>query len=151
MADFYVGCTMVYGGATLDLNAAPYSLEASTRSELAMTWRKEEVTSPFIEGAYQVSAVRENVTEAVAVWVRTDSYMTMDKAVQDLLGVAERPFFTMTFGHDGVTESWDCQTCQYSVITEQAYQMAKIALVKLQVPRLPRVTRSYADGTTVTR
>lgn len=151
MADFVVTCTLTVGGVTLDLNAGAYQLEAGTRNEMGMTWRKEEVNNPFIEGSYLISAVRENVMETVNVYVRGIDHQAMDKAVQALLAAVENPRYTIAYGHTGITETWSCQTAQYSVGTQREYQLVNLALVKLQIPRLPRVTRAYGDGTMVTR
>lgn len=151
-----VQCTLVVPGLPdLQLEQPgdpfPYQLEASTREEYGVTFRKQEVSSPFVEGTYLIQAVRENVTEQVAVWVRGATHMEMDRRVQAVLERVERPRFVADFRVGSVTERWNCQVASYTVRSQREYQHAKIALLRLQIPRLPRITRIYADGQLVTR
>lgn len=151
-----VQCTLIVPGLpSLSLEQPgdpfPYQLEAGTREEYGVTFRKQEVSSPFVEGTYLIQAVRENVTEQVNVWVRGRTHMEMDRRIQAVLERVERPRFVTDFRVGSVIERWNCQVASYTVRTQREYQHATMALLRMQIPRLPRITRSYADGAVVTR
>lgn len=128
-----------------------YRLEATTREERQVSFRKQEVTSPFVEGSYLITAVRENVVENVSLYVYGDSQVQMDQRLEAVLERLEVPRYRMYWRSDGVEERWDCQAASYTVRTQREFQYAKMALVKAQIPRLPRITRTYNGGVQVTR
>lgn len=133
------GATITGPFGTLDLEAGPYELERSHAEERRVSWRKTEVSDDYVEDTFVLSAVREAVTEPVAVWVTATTQSAMQAALDALTACFEQLQYTMTFTVDGVTQQWKCKVAEYSVRTEQAFQHAHTALVKAQVPRSPRV------------
>lgn len=142
----YLPVQCIFDGLALNDPASGYRLEATSREETQVSFRKQEVSSPFVEGTYLINAVRENVVENIGVWVSGVSPAELDRRIEVLLEKAEKPRFTVVWGKQQVNETWTCQTASYTVRTQREYQHALVALVKMQVPRLPRVARSYTDG-----
>jgi hypothetical protein len=141
------------GTAAFTLNnlAAGYELEASTLEEIATTWRKQQVDNVWTEGSYTVSAVRENQSVPVSVWVRGATHQQMRQRLLVVQTAVGRPQWAarLTLGSPAYTEHWTCQTSDYVVRTQREFQHATMALLKINVVRLPTVRYVYSDGSEV--
>lgn len=152
MPDISVQATLTSPGTTaFTLNSPPaYQLEAATIEEAGTTWRKQEVSNPWVEGSYVVSAVRENIVTPVNVWVRGSTTSELQQRVLTLTTAVGKPRWTLAWALEGLGWTWTCQTSEYTIRTQREFIIAKIALVRIQVVRLPSVTYTYANGTSVT-
>jgi hypothetical protein len=137
MADPVFTCTISTTSGPLNLMAGPYDLEASSFAESAVQWRKQEVENAWVEGTFLTGAVRGNVTETLAVWVEVATEAARLAAVKALTDALEQLSFTLTFGVDGQSTTWQCQASDYAVRTEQSFRFGRITLVRAEVPRLP--------------
>ena len=45
----------------LELNSGLYRLHADSFADSSTSWRRDEVTNPFVEGSWTVNALRDNV------------------------------------------------------------------------------------------
>lgn len=154
MPDFAVQATIDSPGTTaftINSPSAGYELEAGTIEEVATTWRKVSVDNPWAEGSYVVSAVRENESVPVSVWVRGASHQEMKQRLLKLTQAVGRPKWTfqLTLGSPAYNEYWTCQTSDYSLRTQREFLAATICLVKIQVVRLPTVRYVYSTGVEV--
>lgn len=144
--------TCVIAGMGLDLDGGPrlhgYELHGDTRSQRAISWRKQTVESAWVEGSYDVAAVRNNITELVAVWVYGSSQNDFWKKVYALADAIATPAFAITWTVDGMTEVWDCTFSDYTVETQREFQYAKQGVMRMNIVRRPRTTITYADATT---
>lgn len=131
-------CTLLGPNGPLDLMAAPYDLEASSFSEWSVQWRKKHAENDYVEGEYLVSAVRQNVTETLAVWVEGATEAEVQAGVAALTAALEQSSYTLSFGVAGSTVTWSCEPAEYSVRREHTRFHAVQALVVAQVPRKPR-------------
>lgn len=116
-----------------------YEIHKDTRSQQAVTWRKQEINSPYVEGTFTNEAVRENVVEPVAIYVRGESQfelMTRVKVITDALGQLN---FDMEFTVGNAKETWHCFASEYTVETQQEFVHGLLAVVRASVPRLPTV------------
>lgn len=122
----------------LDLNdGVSYKLEAGSFAERAISWRKREVTSDYVEGAFLVNAVRDNVAEALNVWVRGETYYDLGLARKRLEDALCQLSYQLSFRTTDATRYWDCTVADYVVTTTREFTHARIALVKATVPRHP--------------
>lgn len=146
--DMQVSCTL----AGIDLDGGRdvngYELHADTRSQVQYTWRKQTVENTFVEGSYDVRAVRGNVTEQIAVWVYGTSPSDFERKVQVIASAIARSSFPVVWGKTGMTETWDCTYSDYTLETQREFQHATMGIVRIALQRRPRVTRVYSDATT---
>jgi hypothetical protein len=138
-----MGGTDLNGGQ--DVNG--YELEATTRGEMAVSLRKQQVENPYTEGTYTVNSVRQNVTETVAVWVYAPDHSTLERRLQVIKDYVIQPAWTLVWGLPGLTETWNCQSSEYTISSGREFKVATMALIKLAVDRLPTLTRTYSDAT----
>lgn len=145
--DFGLGCT-INGLAvnTGDWNFGGYLLHADTRSQRQQTWRKQTVENPWVEGSYDVQAVRGNATELVAVYAIAadeNTYKQLEVGLTDLLSYAS---FQTVWTLDGYTEAWDCTFSDFTVERSKEFQLARVGLIRINLSRRPKVTVTYTDG-----
>lgn len=133
-----------------------YELHADTRGTAQTSWRKQTVDNPWVEGSYDVIAVRGNVTETVAVWVYGGSVGSLgsNSVFRQRIAVLEAliasPKWSMIWTVGDLTETWDCTYSDYAVETQREFQYATQGIFRAQVVRRPSVARSFADGSGAT-
>lgn len=130
-----------YTDLKLEDETKGYELEKSTREEQAVTWRKQEVTNPWVGGSYVVTAVPENVTEKLAVWVTGATHLQLQDRIAELTRRVSQPAFYLDWSLGGVTDRWYCQYSDYSIRTSQEFLIATTALVSVSLSRLPQTVR----------
>lgn len=132
-----VGCRVTTGGGWLDLMSGPYRLSADAFTEQGVTWRRSDVSSPFVEGTWTVNAVRENVTEQLDVWVRCSSTGDLAVAVEELLGALAQLNFGLELTFDDVRSFYQCYVADVTVKSPRELRFSRMAQVSAQVPRHP--------------
>lgn len=122
-----------------------YSFEATSFSERAGTFRRQEVAGPFVDGTFVVSAVRENITESVAIYVRGDTHYVMRRRLNALVEAFSQLSYRMLVRFEDAAEYWDCLPADYTVSTQREFLHARLALFKANVPRMPATTTVLAS------
>lgn len=129
------------GGGWLELEdpGNGYSLGKDTFSSRSITHKKVEIDSPWLEGSFVNRAYRNNVIETVAVYVSGSSAETFLQRMRALEDLFSRPQYNMQIRIESRTELWRCQSADMTIETSQELMVAKSALVRAQVPRMPQV------------
>lgn len=142
MADLTLGCVLTWPGGTLQLEneAGGYSLEVEALAEVVTSWRRHEVSNQWVEGAFTVGAVKENVSLPLHVYVTGTTAAELQARLSALTGVLDRLAFDLAFTESGVTTTWKAQVADYTVSRPQALRVAREALVKATVPASPTAT-----------
>lgn len=125
-----------------------YTLDSTTRANRQQQWRKVTVSSPFVEGEYDVQAVRGNVTEQVSVYVRGETHEDLTQKVLALTDAIESPAFTVTWRAETMTETWDCTFAEYAINAQHEFNFATMCQVVLSIPRRPRVRYAFGAANT---
>lgn len=128
------------GGSINLQQAGIYKLEKTTRDNRQVSKRKIEATNPFVEGSYIVAAVKENVVENVSIYVYATSQAALRSRIAAITDCLDQIRYTIVYGVDGSNETWTCFAADYSIQSQQEFQHAYLALIKANVPRLPKVT-----------
>ena len=142
MTDLNISCRMTTPNGWLELNDGVYRLSAEAFGEAETTWRRVEASNPFVEGTWTVSAVRENITENLSVWVRGSFPELTSAAVQELLNALAQRNFGLEVTFDGVTRFYTCFVSDATVSTSGPMRVARMAQVVAQVPRHPVFTET---------
>lgn len=137
--DIVVSCIISTGTGPLQLEneSAGYVLERSSLEEFRTSWRKHEVNNDWVEGSYVIGAVKENVTEPLAVYVTGDTVAQFRSRLNLLTAALDQLQYTVVVLEGGVSETWRCSMADYTVRTSQELRLAKMGLVTAQVPRKP--------------
>lgn len=119
-----------------------YKLEASTRDQAGVTQRKTDATNPFVEGTFTVAAVRENVTENISIYVYAPSMSVRRARIDAITEALDQTHYTLAFTTEELTETWTCMAADYSIARRHELNMHYMALIKANIPRLPKVVYS---------
>lgn len=137
MSDIDIKCRVTTPGGWLDLMDGPYTLTGEAFVEDAVTWRRQEVQNPFVEGAWLVNAVRDNVTSAVDVWVRCDTNVELSVALETLREAFCQINYGIEFTVEGVTYYYRCYAADYTISTGREFRASRMAKFAAQVNRHP--------------
>jgi hypothetical protein len=137
-------------GTWLDINdGTKYKVSADSIGSNAVTWRKTEVTSPYVEGKFLVHAVKDMVSNGLTVWVTGYPYNNhasgqnqLQTNIDDLITPFEQISYQIKYTMGNMQIVWDCQTADHSVEMSREYVHAMMVPVKFTVPRFPTATRS---------
>lgn len=126
-------------GRRISLNAEPYQLTDDTMTDVAVQWRRQEITSPFVSGSFLVSALQENSTVSVGVYVRGESHLALDSYLDRLMEAFSQFSYRIYFavGDWDFFEVWTCMPADFTVQTTREFRHARMATLRAEVPRLP--------------
>ena len=142
--DLVVKARVTTPSGWLDLMSGPYHLSADALVESGYTWRRNDVTNPFVDGAWTVSAVRENVTEMLDVWVRCDTTAELAMAVKALQDVFGQLNYGLELTFDNVTYYYKCYLGDLVVKSPRELRFARMAQVTVSIPRHPTYEMTVA-------
>jgi hypothetical protein len=114
-----------------------YAIHGESFSSYAQTWRKREVNTEWIEGSFPVSAVRENVTEPLVVYVRGNTFGEGRIYRDKLIAAVEQLSWMLMVRFGDVADYWQCWASDYTVETQREFLHAMLAVVRVTVSRLP--------------
>lgn len=100
-------------------------------------WNRQQVTSPFTDGAVTVYRNRQLVTEQIAVEVMARTGAELKAAVDTLIDAFLQDSFTLTVTSDGATYQYACEAADYALLWAGPRMIARQAQVMLSVPRQP--------------
>jgi hypothetical protein len=117
-----------------------YIVTADSFANSQTTWRRTQVQGPYVAGKFTVSAVPDQVTEQIGIYVLGTSQADLQQNLADLIDAISQPFFQLMWSMDEAVYSWDCDTADYSIEYTTPTLFARQITVKLQIPRNPLVT-----------
>jgi hypothetical protein len=132
-------------GGWVELNDhVTFSVADGSFAEESVTWRKAEDTNVFLEGAYLVNAVRQNITRPLNVYVTGQTHFDMNDALDKLKGwVGQRQFqLVRTIENSG--RLYTCFASDYSTSSDRPLLFARLALLKVQLSTHP-VDAAYEE------
>jgi hypothetical protein len=144
------GGVSAYTGTWLDINnGTSYKIGKGSFEESSTTFRRDEISSPFVEGKFTVNALRENVSEKLSVHVFGADTIAVQNNVTALINAVKSNQFLIQVTVGNAQQIWLCFASDYSVNTQLEYLHARRALVNVTVTRYPTVILS-TDNTVTT-
>lgn len=117
-----------------------YELDGTAFADKAVSHRKIEVSSGWMEGTFVVRSVRENVSEALVVQVRGNTAGEFDARVKALTDALDQISYQVKVSFGTAEQTWQCTVADYSVATSREFRFSHYGVVKATVPRLPEPT-----------
>lgn len=114
-----------------------YRVAKGSFENSAVQFRRDDVTNAFLEGKYTINALRENVTETLAVYVYGSTHAEVMSAVKSLTDAVSQIRFYMEINIGNVVKGWNCYASDYTVNITHELLHAKMALVNVQIVRDP--------------
>lgn len=119
-----------------------YELHKESFNNRAVTWRKQDVSSDWLEGTYTNHAVRGNVIEPVAVYVTAATPYALSVKMDALTDALGQIQYGLKVRFGDLEETWTCFPADYAVEAGQELRFATMALVRAQIPHLPTITKA---------
>lgn len=136
-----VVCRVTIPGGWLTLTSGVYSLTPESFTSTGTTWRRKDVTNPFVEGTWTVDALRDNQTETLDVFVTAETSMQLEDAVEAVIDALSQLNYGIEITFEGVKRTYTCWVADVVVKTDQPLRFATMAQITAQVPRHPVYTR----------
>lgn len=128
-------------GAWLDISdGTVYRVNKGTFENSAITFRRDEVTNAFVEGKFTVNALRDNVTETLAIYAYGATTSALKTAIDALTSAVSQVNFHVRVTLDGSQRLWECWASDYTVNVTNEFFHNRQALVTIQLHRLPSET-----------
>jgi len=143
------GGVSAYTGAWLNVNdGSSYKIAKGSFENSATTFRKDEVTNPFVEGKYVVNALRENVTEALNIYVLGTDNITVRNRIQTLVDAIRVNQFLIKVTLGNAQQIWQCFAADFTINTQLEFLHSRRATVNMTVTRNPTVILSTDSSVT---
>jgi hypothetical protein len=120
-----------------------YRLGAESFGDRQTSFRRSEVSSPYVEGTFIINALRENVTETLDVIVEDREGLRLADAVAALTSALCQVRYTMQVQVRRDVWTWNAYAADHSVQTKREFVHARLAQVRAEIPRDPNVTYEY--------
>lgn len=137
--DFHCRMTGPDGWINLD-DHENYIIASDSFAGSAMVWRRNQVTSPYVAGKFTASAIPDQVTESVNVYVLGESQTELQINLANLIDAVSQPAFELQWSADNATYIWECDCADYTIDFVNTNLYARQLSVKLQIPRNPTIT-----------
>ena len=140
MSDIVLSVRVSFDGDWVELNVAPYRVGDGSFEESAVAFRRQTVTSPFLEGEFVVTALRGNVNESLNVWVKESDAFALQMSLKTLKAAFGQPQFTLERTVENVKTTFYCYASDYAVTTQRPLLHANMAQFKATRVREPGYT-----------
>lgn len=99
---------------TADLTC-PYVIGRNGFGPGSVQWRKKTVESPFVNGRFVVSQVKDAVSMTLSVRVKGASFDWLDYHVQQLVNAMSQFDYSVTWTINGVTHTYRCEAADWAI------------------------------------
>lgn len=104
----------------------------------SVTWRRETVQSPFVEGRVPVHEVKDAAESTVIVYCKGANHTILDQNIAELLeAFTEQYSYLLKLNVNGVNHHWTCERADYEVAFATATLNALLVPVSLSFHRKP--------------
>jgi hypothetical protein len=117
-----------------------YRINKASFENSAVTFRRDEVTNAFIEGKFLVNALRDNVTETLAIYAYGATSAAVKSAVDTVTDAISQVNFMVRITLDNSQKIWECFSSDYTINMPKEFLVNKQALITVQLQRLPSET-----------
>lgn len=124
-----------------------YRIAAGSLENQQTTFRRSEVTSPYVEGTYVINALRENVTESLNLIVEPRNTLSLADATRAVGAALCQVRYTVQVQVRRDIWTWQAYAADHTVSTKREFLHARLAEVKAEIPRDPNVGHEMAPLT----
>jgi hypothetical protein len=138
MVDIALSVKLYTSASTfIDLNASPYRIADGSFAQQSVQHRRKTASSPFLEGEYVISSLRQNVTEQFSVYVSGASQYATQTAVVALQNALEQTQFSIVKTVNNLQVTWSCYASDYTMQSNRALTNANLVQIQIQLIRDP--------------
>lgn len=125
------------GLADLDLNDHVNYFVSATVFGGTVSWRRQTVQSPFVEGQFTVGAVRDQVEDKFAIEVKGAGQVELQDNLRTLIDAFSQSTFNLTLQLDAAPYTYSCEASDYAIDWTQTRWHNRQVLVTFSLRRSP--------------
>lgn len=125
------------GLADLNLNDHTNYYVANTIFGGTVSWRRQTVQSPWIEGQFTVGAVRDQVEDKFVVEVKGADQISLQNNLKALVAAFSQSSFNLTVQLDTAYYTYACEASDYTIDWTNTRFIAKQVQVSFSLRRSP--------------
>lgn len=141
MSDITVGASVSrseLGKQDLDIDDGENFILSKSVNVGSASWRREFVTSPFVEGRVPVHEVKDAAESSIAVYCTGPDMSTLQANIQELLeAFTEQYSYELHITANGMQHRWICERADYQVAFATETVLARFVPVQLSFHRKP--------------
>lgn len=104
----------------------------------AVTWRRETVNSPFVEGRVPVHEIKDAAESTVTVYCLGTHHTMLNQNIETLLEAFTQQYsYELRLNIEGINYRWSCERADYEVAFATETLVAKFVPVQLTFHRKP--------------
>lgn len=103
------------GLADLNLMDHLNYMTSATFLGAGVTYRRQQIKSPYVEGAITVNRVRDQVQDTIAIDVLADTQTRFQSNIQTLQAAFAQDSFQLKLTLDSVPWTWTCEASDYKM------------------------------------
>lgn len=103
----------------------------------ARAWSRTQVGSPWLNGQRTTNRTLEMVVETVVVDYLGGSAAEAQQALVDITQAFDQDGFTMTITISGVTNTYQCESSDFTVLWDGPHWIAQHGQITFSMPRQP--------------
>lgn len=115
-----------------------YRIAGAAFEDRQTSFRRSEVSSPYVEGTFVINVLRENVTETLEVLVEDREELSLPDAVGALSAAVSQVRYVVQVQLRQDLWTWNAYAADHSVQTKREFIHARLATVRAEIPREPR-------------
>lgn len=128
-----------------DLSLADLNINDSTNYRIAgpeimagqVSWDRQQINSPWVEGDITISRRRPNVNSQLTVYVAGTDQANLMTNIRTLVSAFSQDRYTLQINIGSAVNQWDCEAADYSVQMDTAHVYGKYIPVSFNIPRNP--------------
>lgn len=121
----------------LNLNDYTNYYFAGQNTPGAVSWVRNQVSSPYVDDDFTVSRRRGKVMESLLVEVLGSTQTALRDNLAALVNAVVQDTFILTVSFAGVSYAWACESADYQVIWSGPRMVARQVQMALTIPRSP--------------
>jgi hypothetical protein len=102
-----------------------------------VTWNRNQVSSPWVDGQYTTSRTRQNVMEKIGVEIVAADTADLKAKTDAIISAFMQSYFVLTATIDGATWSYACEAADYQQAFTGPRMYARQGQVLFDMPRRP--------------
>lgn len=100
-----------------------------------ITWRRERVQSPYVDGEFTVSRAKDDGEMRIIVDVLGATHSAIRTSIDTLIDAFTQSTFTLTIAIGGTTYAWTGEAADYAMTWDHVRMIGERVAVGFQFPR----------------
>ena len=143
MGDIALSATVTrsaLGLSVLNINDHKDYIISTTMLGGSVTWQKQQVSSPYVDGDITITRRRPTIVEPIEIYVYGNNGTDLTNNVAKLIEAFTQDEFLMSIKINNSDRQYKCECSDYTIEYANTKYATNMTLVKFSTPRSPIAT-----------